>query len=185
MSDTPRPDDEQFRDPTAPIDPSQTQEVPPAPPGPPATPEPSAPPAGAGATPPPPQNPYATSNPYAPQNPYGGQPPAGYGAQPPAGYGPPTYQPAGAYRAPAPLTGSTITLLVLSGLTTIGCGFGIVALIFAIIAAAKKDDQAESAKFTRWGWIALVVGFVLTLLVIGVVIAVGLSVGSSSDVSGY
>jgi hypothetical protein len=151
---------------TAPIDTSQTQQVPPVPPTPPT----------------PPQNPYAPSNPYASPNPYATQAPY---ANQPATYGPPSYQQAGAYRPSAPLTGGTITLLVLSGLTTLGCGFGIVALIFAIIAAAKKDDPAESAKFTRWGWIALVVGFVLTLLVVGVLIAVGLSMSSSSDVSGY
>ena len=34
-------------------------------------------------------------------------------------------------------------------------------LVFAIIAATKKDQPADSAKYTRWGWIAFVVGLVL------------------------
>ena len=107
----------------------------------------------------------------------------GYGTP---GYGAPGY--AGpAYAAPQSLSGSTIALLVVSGLTTLGCGFGIVALIFAIIAAAKKDQPTEADKFTRWGWIALVVSFVLAVLVIigfFVLIAVGSTSGSTFD-TGY
>jgi hypothetical protein len=156
-----------------------------------------APSAGAGAPPPPPppHNPYASSPGAAPQNPYGGQPQyptqgqvqQGYGAAPAYGapvYGAPGYgQPT--YAAPQSLTGNTITLLVISGLTTIGCGFGIVALVFAIVAAAKKDQPAESAKYTRWGWIALVAGLVLTILVVVIFVVAIAGSSSSSYNSGY
>ncbi len=236
MSDTPRNDDSpEFRDPTAPSDPStdpgssssgdhtspietgHTQAVPPVPPAPgrPAGPAgaqsptspPSppgaqpgygsapqnpyaAPPAGAGAPPPPPGQHGAAPAPGQPspyarqqyptqsqvqQGGYAGAP--AYGA---GGYGSPTYA------APQSLSGNTIALLVVSGLTTIGCGFGLVGLIFAIIAATKKDQPAESAKYTKWGWIAVIVGFVLSILVIVAVIAIAIASdsGSSYD-SGY
>ena len=100
----------------------------------------AAPPAGAGA-PPPPHNPYAGAPGTGQPNPYGGQQyptqgqvQGGYprAAMPallptarprtaPRGYGAPTYA------APQSLSGNTIALLVVSGLTTLGCGFGIVA----------------------------------------------------------
>ena len=128
-------------------------------------------------------------NPYARQQyPTQGQVQGGYAGAPP--YGAPAYGAPGygtpTYAAPQSLSGSTIALLVVSGLTTLGCGFGIVALIFAIIAAAKKDQPADSAKYTRWGWIAFGVGLLLSVIVIGVVIA-GLAVsgGTSTYDSGY
>ena len=83
------------------------------------------------------------------------------------------------------MSGSTIALLVVTDLTTIGCGFGIVGLVFAIIAAAKKDQPVESAKYTRWGWIALVAGLVLAILVIVAFVALAASSGTSSFDSGY
>jgi hypothetical protein len=90
------------------------------------------------------------------------------------------------YAAPQSLSGSTITLLVISGLTTLGCGFGIVGLVFAIIAAAKKDQPAESAKYTRWGWIAVAAGFVLAILVGVAIFALAATTGTSSSFnSGY
>lgn len=197
---------------TTPIDTSHTQEVPP-PPAPPATPlvTPGPPPSNPYASPqpgavppgPPPQNPYGVpptpaSQPVGPQaggppGPYGapgyGQP--GYGTPgygPPAygtpaygapGYGPPGYAPARS------LSGNTIALLVVSGLTTFGCLFGIVAFILAIVAATHKDDPAASARFTRWGWIALVAGFVLAaaILIISLV-AIGFSTNTSTYNSG-
>lgn len=194
---------------TAPIDTSHTQEVPPPPPpaaplatpgGP--TPDPSNPYASPapGAMPPgpPPQNPYGVpptpaSQPVGPQaggppSPYG---PSGYG-QPGYGtpgygspaYGAPGYGPPG--YAPAPsLSGNTIALLVISGLTTFGCLFGIVAFILAIIAATHKDDPAASARFTRWGWIALVAGFVVAALILIItLVAIGFSTNTSTYNSG-
>jgi hypothetical protein len=63
------------------------------------------------------------------------------------------------------MSGNTIALLVVSGLLTVGgCGVGIVALVFAIIAATKNDQPAEQAKFTRWGWWALAITFILALV---------------------
>ncbi len=100
----------------------------------------------------------------------------GYGAP---GHGSPTYA------APQSLSGNTIALLVVSGLTTVGCGFGIVALVFAIIAAAKKNEPAASAKYTKWGWIAFAVGLLLAVIVVGVVIALAVTTSPTTSDSGY
>jgi Na+/proline symporter len=62
------------------------------------------------------------------------------------------------------MSGATIALLVVSGLGTLFGGWGIPALILGIIAAARKDEPSTSASLTRWGWIALVVCFVLAIL---------------------
>ena len=94
---------------------------------------------------------------------------------------PPGSAPQNPYAAPPSLSGNTIALLVVSGLTTIGCGFGLVGLIFAIIAATKKDRPDESAKYTKWGWIAVVVGFVLSILVIVGIIAIAIASDSGSS----
>jgi hypothetical protein len=83
------------------------------------------------------------------------------------------------------LSGNTIALLVVSGLLTLGCGVGIVALIFGIIAATKKNEPVESAKFTRWGWIALVATFVLAVVAIVFLVAVGLVASNTSTSTGY
>ncbi len=229
MSETPRNDDEQFRDPTAPSfgapaqdpgvegapgpDSTPTEQVPtgstqqlPTPPGgdvPPPPPNPYAAPPAPGATPPPPENPYAA--PPAPgagagtaEHPYASQPyptqgqvragqTGGYGPPPPGygqagGYG--AAPPPGGYPAPRQMSGNTIALLVVSGLTTLGCGFGIVALIFAIIAATKSDQPAEQAKYTRWGWIAEAVGLAFVIIAIVLVVIFGIALSSSSS-SGY
>jgi hypothetical protein len=90
------------------------------------------------------------------------------------------------YAAPQSLSGNTIALLVVSGLMTLGCLVGVVGLVFGIIAATKKDQPAESAKYTRWGWIA--VGVTLALAVVGIVAFVALvaTTGTSSSFdSGY
>jgi hypothetical protein len=164
-----------------------------------------------GEVPPPPQNPYAAPAPGAapPPNPYGapyptqeqvqaaqqgaygqpqpyGQPAYGqpqYGQPQPYGYG----APPGGYAAPTPLSGNTIALLVVSGLLTLGCGVGIVALVLGIIAATKKDEPVESAKYTRWGWIALVAMIALGVVVIGLITAIAIigSSSSSSSMMGY
>ena len=207
MSETPRNDDEQqFRDPTAPsYDPAPedpgvqdeprgetardagstwsgttpTEQVPtgstqqlPTPPG--------------GDVPPPPQNPYQVQ---AGQPGGYGPPPPGYGPPPPGGYGqaggygaPPA---PGGYAAPRQMSGNTIALLVVSGLTTLGCGFGIVALVFAIIAATKTDQPAEQAKYTRWGWIAEVAGLAFVVIAIVLVVIFGVAMSSSGSSGGY
>jgi hypothetical protein len=213
MSETPRNDDEQFHDPTAPSydappdagveagpdgDSSPTEQVPTG-----STQQLPPPPPPGGDVPPPPPNPYAA--PPAPgaaggssQNPYANRPYPTQGqvqAGQSGGYGPPPpgYGPAGGYGAapspsgyPAPrqMSGNTIALLVVSGLTTLGCGFGIVALIFAIIAATKSDQPVEQAKYTRWGWIAEVVGLAFVIIAIVLVVIFGIALSSSSS-SGY
>jgi uncharacterized membrane protein len=82
------------------------------------------------------------------------------------------------------MSGSTIALLIVGGLTTLSCGFGILGLIFGIIAAAKKDEPVESAKFTRWGWIAVVAGLVLSIIAVIAFFAL-VAVGSSGYDSSY
>ena len=152
-------------------------------------PPPPAPPFGGAA-----QNPYASpAEGAAPQNPYAsppaGQPypsqgevadqygapgtpaPPGYGQAPgygqPPGYGQTDY----GTGATGSLGGSTIALLVVAGLLTIGgCGTGIPGLVFAIIAVTKKDQPTEMAKWTRWGWIAIVATVLLVILAIGALI---------------
>lgn len=151
-----------------------------------------------------PQNPYASPDPAA-QNPYAAPPaapsyptqgevasqhgapgtpppPPGYGQ---AGYGAPApaygQAPYGGGPASGSLSGSTIALLVVSGLLTIGgCGIGIPALVFAIIAVTKKDQPSEMGKWTRWGWIALAVTVVLVVLAIAGLVGIAAVGGSTS-----
>jgi hypothetical protein len=71
-----------------------------------------------------------------------------------------------------------------SGLLTIGgCGTGIPALVFAVLAVTKKDQPAEASKWTRWGWIALGISIALVVIALVGVFALALSTGSTS--SGY
>lgn len=196
MSDTPRNDETpEFRDPTAPIETNQTQEVPPIPSAPASPASPPAQPAPPG----PPPNPYASAPGAGQPNPYGGQQyptqgqvQGGYAGPPPPGappYGAPVYGAPGygapTYATPRSLSGNTIALLVVSGLTTLGCGFGIVALVFGIIAATKKDDPTASAKFTKWGWIAFGVGLALSVIAVGLVIAFAVTSGTTTYDSSY
>lgn len=158
------------------------------------------------------QNPYAAGAPGGyPTRP--GPPPvpgapgtmgAGFPPGPPAQYGQPGYgQPA--YGPPAPgqpgqgyapspygrpqqgtTNTSAIALLVVSGLSTlVGCFFAIPALILGIMAVVKQGEQpADSAKFTRWGWIAYAVA--VAFVVIGGIIALlVLFANSSSTSTGY
>ena len=204
MSETPRNDDEQFRDPTAPSydrpaeDAGVGDQPPSAPGAPPSGPPPgsvepppqnpyAAPPAPGAVPPPPPQNPYART-PYPTQ----GQVQAGHGAVPPGypqggGYGAPPPGYGSGYAAPRQMSGNTIALLVVSGLTTLGCGFGIVALVLAIIAATKSDQPSEQAKFTKWGWIAEIVGLALVVVVIVLFVVIGMAgvMSSNSSSTGY
>lgn len=159
-----------------------------------------------------PQNPYATPPAgAAPQAPYTAAPegqsypsqgdvaaqhgvpgtpaPPGYGqasayGQAP-GYGQNPYGAPPGHAPSASLSGGSIALLVVSGLLTlVGCGVGIPALVFAIIAATKKDQPSEVAKWTKWGWIALGVT-IAALVIVGVIVIVGLfAVGGSGSGSG-
>lgn len=157
----------------------------------------------------PPQNPFASPAEGAPRSPYTA-PPAGAGPQPPygapyppppqaaggpgagPGYGPPGYGAPGYGGAPGypspyapsrPLSGATIALLVVAGLGTLSGGWGIPALILGIIAAARKDEPSTSASLTRWGWIALVVCFVLAVVAVILLIALAASFSTNNSFS--
>lgn len=140
--------------------------------------------AGSAYPPPPPPPGYAAPT-GSDQPPYGSAPygSAPYGSAPAYGapaYGAPAYG-TPAQGSPASLSGSTIALLVVSGLLTLGaCGTGIPALVFAIIAVTKKDEAAEAAKWTRWGWIALGVTVAVVVIAVAGLFALALSTGSSS-----
>jgi cytochrome c biogenesis protein CcdA len=93
--------------------------------------------------------------------------------------------PPGGYAAPASLSGNTIALLVVSGILTLStCFLGILGLIFGIVAATKKDEPAESAKYTRWGWIAMVASFVFAFLAVVLLIAIA-AISSNTSSTGY
>lgn len=142
-----------------------------------------------GSTPPPPPPGYgsAPTPPGPGANPYGSAPygSAPYGSAPygsaPYGSAPGYVTPA--HGSPASLSGSTIALLVVSGLLTLGgCGTGIPALVFAILAVTKKDEPAEASKWTRWGWIAL--GITVAIVIVGIVGVFALAVTTGTS-SGY
>jgi Na+/proline symporter len=104
---------------------------------------------------------------------------APYGGQ--AGYAPSPYaQPRGTTNT------SAIALLVVSGLSTlVGCFFAIPALVLGILAVAKQNQSPQdSAKYTRWGWIAYAIA--VAFVVIGAIIAVVLFATTSGSTStGY
>ncbi len=103
------------------------------------------------------------------------------------GYGAPGYGGAPGYPGPyapsRPLSGATIALLVVSGLGTLFGGWGIPALILGIIAAARKDEPSTSASLTRWGWIALVVCFVLAVVAVILLVALATSFSTNNSFS--
>jgi hypothetical protein len=120
-----------------------------------------------------PQTPYSQTPYGQPQygQPQYGQPQYGqpqYGQYPqPAGYGTPQY---GGYPQPPATPGSTIALVIVSGLFTLGCLFGIASLILGIIALTKvRTELDECKRLTKIGWIvfgvlagvALVAGIVI------------------------
>jgi len=141
---------------------------------------------------------YPTSRPGPPPTPGApGTVGAGFPPGPPAAYGGPGYgppapgQPGPGY-APSPYgrpqggttNTSAIVLLVVSGLSTlIGCFFAIPALILGIMAVVKQGESpADSAKFTRWGWIAYAVA--VAFVVIGGIIAIAIFASTNTS-TGY
>ena len=131
-----------------------------------------------------PQPPYP--QPYG-QAQYGqpqyGQPPYGqpqYGQYPqPAGYGTPQY---GGYPQPPATPGSTIALVIVSGLFTLGCLFGIASLILGIIALTKvRTELDECKRLTKIGWIVFGVlagvGLVAAVVIIGIFASIDTSNG--------
>lgn len=128
--------------------------------------------------------------------PYGGQP--AYGQQ--QGYGQPGYgqqghgqpgqqpQPYGygsPYARPRQTNTSAIVLLIVSGLSTLfGCLLAIPAVILAIMGLVKQDDSpTESARFTRWGWIAYAIA--VGLVIVGGIIAIAIFASTSSSTTGF
>jgi uncharacterized BrkB/YihY/UPF0761 family membrane protein len=85
------------------------------------------------------------------------------------------------------MSGNTIALLVVSGLLTLGgCGIGIVALVFGILAATKNGQPQEQAKLTRWGWWALgITVLVVVLAVVALFVVLGVSTSGYSSGGGY
>lgn len=115
--------------------------------------------------------PYGTPPPPPPPSPYPpqGQPPQGqYGASPygapasPYGTPPPNYYQSG----PAQSNTSALVLTILSGIGMFTCcGVTVVSLILGIIGLTKQaNDPVQSAKLTKWGWIAFAVGLVLAVV---------------------
>ena len=75
------------------------------------------------------------------------------------------------------------------GLGEVALGARLVAALhqridLGIIAAAKKDQPDESAKYTRWGWIAVVIGLVLSIIAVFAFFAL-VAVGGSNYDSSY
>lgn len=116
------------------------------------------------------ERPYDDQRYAAPQQQAYGQPPA-YGQQ---GYPPPPSPYAG-YRAPGPTNSNAIALTATSGVVFLFCGgvFVLPAAVFGIFALTKQHTEPEeSAKLTRWGWIAFGIGVAVTVLaVVGLVVA--------------
>ena len=126
--------------------------------------------------------PYGQQPAYGQQQPTYGQQP-GYGQQPPYGQGQ-GYAPS-PYARPRQTNTSAIVLLIISGLSTlIGCIFAIPAVILGIMALVKQDESpAESAKFTRWGWIAYAVA-VAVVVVLGIA-AIAIFASMDYNSTGY
>ena len=83
-------------------------------------------------------------------------PNATYGAPPPAYY----------QQAPSQTNNSALVLTILSGVGIFACcGVTIVSLILGILGLTKQaSDPAQSAKLTKWGWIAFAAGLALAVL---------------------
>jgi hypothetical protein len=124
--------------------------------------------------------PYGQQAPYGQPGYYAPQPYQGY--QQPPGYATPPY---GGYPQPTPTPGSTIALVVVSGILTLTCLFGIPSLVIGIVALTKVNTNIEETRrLTRIGWITLGVIGSIALVALVVLIAVAISSGnSSSDVT--
>ncbi|MFI5938553.1 DUF4870 domain-containing protein [Actinoplanes sp. NPDC051494] len=174
MTEPPRPPGEgNPADPTQPFNPNPYGQQPPPPPGPPTS--------GAGGyAPPPSYNPPPTSGAggYGPPPGYGEQP--GYGQQPPPGYGQPYGQPG------FPQGGSSEdrTWLLVAHFGGAAAAFisgGVAGWIPPLVAMLARGPQsplvrAESVKalnFQLLWTIIAVVGYILTCIVVGIVIAAG------------
>lgn len=108
------------------------------------------------------------------------QPGVPYGSPPAPAYGPPP-----AYGSAPTNNASAIILTIVSGVSLVFCGGLLVipALIFGIMALTKQSSDPEgSRRLTRNGWIAYVIGILVTILAIVGIIAFFVS---SSSNPGY
>jgi hypothetical protein len=120
-----------------------------------------------------PQYPQPYGQPQYGQPQYGqpqyGQPQYGQYPQP-AGYGTPQY---GGYPQPPATPGSTIALVIVSGLFTLGCLFGIASLILGIIALTKvRTELDECKRLTKIGWI--VFGVLAGVALVAAIVIIGI-----------
>ncbi|MDP9218922.1 MAG: hypothetical protein M3P23_00075 [Actinomycetota bacterium] len=110
--------------------------------------------------------------------------PPQYGQYPqPAGYGTPQY---GGYPQPPATPGSTIALVIVSGVFTLGCLFGIASLILGIIALTKvRTELDECKRLTKIGWIVFGVlagvALVAAIVIIGILASLDTSHGYTYD----
>lgn len=143
-----------------------------------------------------PTNPYAATPPPPPADPYAAPQPAydpyaatGAPAQQggyPAYNAPGQWQaPPAAYGAPPAQNTSALVLTILSGIATVTCCLPmIVSLIMGIVALTRNSTDPEgSRRMTKWGWIAFGICLTLSVIAIGVVIALGVS--GAFDDGGY
>lgn len=110
-------------------------------------------------------------------DPNGGRPP--HGALPPHGLPP---HDGSAYTPGNQRTSPAVVLLIVAGVSTlVGLFFAIPAVILAILGVVnQRESPARSAKLTRWGWIAYVIGAGLMLLA-GVALVVVASYAASGN----
>ncbi|WP_017538675.1 MULTISPECIES: hypothetical protein [Nocardiopsis] len=99
-----------------------------------------------------------------PQYPYGQQP---AGPPPPAPYGVPMENP-----EIEPLRGGAIAALVTSAISLMLCGSlgGIIGIVFGILALVEKQDADKVRRFTKYSWIATIVGIVLMVLLFAAIL---------------
>lgn len=134
----------------------------------------------------PPEQAGGEQRPPAPASPEPGIPQGGAPVPPPAGYGvAPQY--GAPYAAPVTTPTSTIVLLIVSILFTLGaCGLGIPSLVLAIIAMTKRSqDLAATKRLTRIGWIVFAVLAVISLIALVALVALGVMSGTGSSTVTY
>lgn len=140
-----------------------------------------------------PTSPYAASPPPPPIDPYAAPQPsydpyAAGGAQAQQG-GYPPYQVPGqwqappvAYGTPPPQNTSALVLTILSGIATLTCCLPmVVSLVMGIMALSKNSEDPEgSRRLTKWGWIVFGVCLALSVIAIGIFIAIAIAGGFDS-----
>jgi hypothetical protein len=101
------------------------------------------------------------------------------------GYAPWPHAAPGTYGVPQ-RNGSALALTITSGVLSVFCCsvLTLPALVLGIVALTKQStDPAGSARWARYGWIAFGVGILVTLAVLGTLLA--LDVGGAFDDPGY